>query len=379
MKNTRQTQINIHRDAWVEINLDSLAHNVKEFRKNISKEKKILGIVKADAYGHGCVMVAPTMLASGVDMLGVASIDEGLDLRAEKFDCEILVVGAVPVWSFDVAAKNNIAISIFSQEHINACQKVYERFGIKPKVHIKLDTGMNRIGLQSESAIEFIQKVQNSDFIELVGIFTHLANAEDKIKTEKQFTKWNNVISQINTEGLLLHVLNTAGVIGYNSSEKISTNMVRVGISLYGLYPDLPEHLDFYPKLKPIMSLKGRITNIHEILPDEGVSYGHSFVAKQKTKVATVPIGYADGLSRRLSNKIYGKLNDKKIKQIGNITMDQIMFDITNIDAQIGDIITLLDCEDNDMTLDNWAKLVDTINYELPCRLKVRLPRVYTR
>lgn len=378
MKNTRRTQVNIHRDAWVEVNLDSLAHNVQEFKKNIDKDTKLLGIVKADAYGHGCVMVAPTMLASGVDMLGVASIDEGLDLRAENIDCEVLVVGAVPVWSFDVAAKNNISISIFEEEHISACYKVYERFGLKPKVHIKLDTGMNRIGLQPKKAIEFIKKVQQCEFIDLKGIFTHLANAEISEKTKIQFERWNKVISNVDTEGLLIHILNTAGTMIYDPKD-LHSNMVRVGISLYGLYPDLPEKLRFYPELRPIMELKGRITNIHTMPAHDGVSYGHTFVAEQDTQVATVPIGYADGVPRALSNKIYAKLNGKKIKQIGNITMDQMMFDISGIDAKLGDIITLLDDKDNDLSLDNWAKIVGTINYELPCRLKVRLPRVYTR
>lgn len=378
MKNTRRTQVNIHRDAWVEVNLDSLAHNVQEFKNNIDKNTKLLGIVKADAYGHGCVMVAPTMLASGVDMLGVASIDEGLDLRAENIDCEVLVVGAVPVWSFDVAAKNNISISIFEEEHIDACYKVYERFGLKPKVHIKLDTGMNRIGLQPKKAIEFIKKVQQCDFIDLKGIFTHLANAENAEKTKIQFERWNEVVTNVDTEGLLIHILNTAGTMIYDPKE-LHSNMVRIGISIYGLYPDLPENLRFYPKLKPVMELKGRITNIHTMPKDDGVSYGHTFVAKKDTTVATVPIGYADGVPRILSNKIYGKLNGQKIKQIGNITMDQMMFDISGVDAKLGDIITLLEDDDKDLSLDNWANIAGTINYELPCRLKVRLPRVYTR
>ncbi len=378
MKNTRQTQINIHRDAWVEINLDALANNVSEFRKNISKDIKILGIVKADAYGHGAAMVAPIMLASGIDMLGVASIDEGLDLRAEKIDCEILVVGAVPVWSFDVAAKNDISIAIFTEEHIDACKKVYERFNIKPKVHISLDTGMNRIGLQPDKAVEFIKKVQNSDFIDFKGIFTHLANAEKDDKTQEQFKRWNQVLSQVDTNGLMIHILNTAGSMIYDP-KTLGSNMVRIGISLYGMYPDLPENPLFYPKLKPIMELKGRITNIHQMPVNDGVSYGHTYIADKVTKVATVPIGYADGVPRALSNKIYAIINGKKVKQIGNITMDQMMFDITGVDAELGDIITLLHHSDNDLSLDNWAKIIGTINYELPCRLKVRLPRVYTR
>ena len=176
----------------------------------------------------------------------------------------------------------------------------------------------------------------------------------------------------------MIHILNTAGTMIYDPKE-LKSNMVRIGISLYGLYPDLPEKLRFYPQLKPVMSLKGRITNIHTMPVNDGVSYGHTFVAKENTKVATVPIGYADGVPRALSNKISAIINNKKVKQIGNITMDQMMFDITGVDAKLGDIITLIDDNDKELSLDNWAKIVGTMNYELPCRMKVRLPRVYTR
>ena len=377
MKNIRQSQINIHRDAWVEINLESIAHNIREFRKNIPADKKMLGIVKADAYGHGSIMTAPIMLASGIDMLGVASIDEGLDLRNEKISCDILVVGAVPVWSFEVATENDISISIFSEAHLNACKQAYERTGIKPKVHIKLNTGMNRIGLEPENAVEFIKKAQTADYLDLKCIFTHLANAEDIEKTEKQFEIWNRITNAVDTKGLLLHALNTAGSMKYY--DEIKSNMVRMGIAIYGLEPDLPEGVKFKPELKQVMGLKGRITNIHMMKKGQGISYGYSYVADKDIKVATIPIGYADGVPRVLSNKIYAELNGYKIKQIGNITMDQMMFDITGIDATEGDIITLLNDSDKDLSIDNWAKIVGTINYELTCRLKVRLPRVYVR
>ena len=169
-----------------------------------------------------------------------------------------------------------------------------------------------------------------------------------------------------------MHIQNTAGTFAYN----VESNMVRVGISLYGLYPDLPTGVN-KPKLKQIMSLKGRITNIHELRAGEGVSYGHTFTAYESTRVATIPIGYADGVSRLLSNKIEAKVNGEKIRQIGNITMDQMMFELGDVDAQVGDVVTLLD--EKDLSLDTWAEILGTINYELTCRLKVRLPRVYTR
>lgn len=374
MKNVKQSNVNIHRDSWVEINLDYLAQNIKAIRKQTPKNVKLLAVVKADAYGHGAVMLAPTLLASGADMLGVASIDEGADLRNAKITADILVLGAVPVWAVESAVKLDLAISVFSKEHILACRQAYERTGIRPKVHVKIDTGMNRIGVSTDEAADFINEVRNSDFIDFKGVFTHLANAESREKTELQIDKWNSVISKINTDGLLLHILNTAGQMCYDVP---NSNMRRAGIALYGLYPDFPEGGEKrIPKLKQILSLKGRIVHIHEAKDHEGVSYGHTFVAHGNRKIATVPLGYADGIPRGLSNKIFGVLNGKKVPQIGNITMDQMMFDITDVDANVGDVITLLD-ENN--SIDEWAKILGTINYELTCRLKVRLPRVYTR
>lgn len=377
MKTSRQTYINVHRDAWVEINLEYLAQNIKVIKNLVKPDVKLLAVVKADAYGHGSAMVAPIMLASGVDMLGVASIDEALDLidktKANANIPEILVLGAVPVWAFECAGENNIIVSIFSQEHINACKQTFERTGKKVKVHIKIDTGMNRIGVSENDAVEFIQKVQSYNFIDLKGIFSHLACAEDEIETQKQFDKFNRIISQIDSKNLTLHILNTAGIMSYQDYQ---FNMVRAGIGLYGLMPDLPKTSDFNAKLKQIISLKGRITRIHKMKENEGISYGHTFVSNREINVATVPMGYADGVPRALSNKISGELNGQKIKQIGNITMDQMMFDITGIEANEGDVITLLG---DNLPIDEWAKIVGTINYELTCRLKVRLPRVYTR
>ena len=373
MKNTRQTNINIHRDAWVEINISNLENNIREIKKNVQQGIKLLGVVKADAYGHGAVMLAPTMLAEGIDMLGVASIDEGADLRQANINCEVLVLGAVPVWAVESAVKNDLSISIFSEGHIKACEQAYKRTGIKPKVHIKLDTGMNRIGVRADEAVDFIKRVQKLDYINLQGIFTHLAAAEELDKAKEQILKWNSVIDNVDTTGLLLHILNTAGTICYDVP---NSNMRRVGIALYGLYPDFPDIEFRKPKLKQLISLKGRIVNIHTAKEGEGVSYCHTFVAKGERIIATVPIGYADGVPRLLSNKIKGVVNGVEVPQVGNITMDQMMFDITGVKANIGDVITLLDEEHS---IDEWAKILGTINYELTCRLKVRLPRVYTR
>ena len=373
MKNVRQANINIHKDAWVEINLDYLAHNIAEIKKGITADKKLMAVVKADAYGHGAQMLVQTMLASGVDAFGVSSIDEGLDLRNIKIKAPILVVGAVPVWAVETAVQNDIAISIFNEAHLKACQEAYERTGLRPRVHEKLDTGMNRIGVRSNDAIDFIKTVEKADYLSFEGIFTHLASAEEEDLAIKQIDIWNRILASVDTDGLLLHIQNTAGTFAYETK----SNMVRVGISLYGLYPDLPKKVNYKPDLKQIIALKARITNIHEIPAGESVSYSHTFTAFESTRLATIPIGYADGVSRLLSNKIYAKVNGQKIRQVGNITMDQMIFDLSDIDAEVGDIITLLD--ENDLSIDRWAEILGTINYELTCRLKVRLPRVYVR
>lgn len=374
MKNIRQTNVNIHRDSWVEINMENLAHNAKEIRKNVSPDTKLLAVVKADSYGHGSIMLAPTLLASGFDMLGVASIDEGVDLRKAKINCEILVLGAVPIWAVETAISEDIAIPVFSDVQLSACQSAFERTGIKPKVHVKIDTGMNRIGISYKKAVEFIKQVQTCGYVDLKGIFTHLAMSEDRAETQIQIDRWNKIIDSIDTTGLLLHIQNTVGTMCY---EVPKSNMRRVGIALYGLYTDMPkDNCGFRPDLKPVMSLKGRIVHIHTADDGDGVSYGFTYRANGQRTIATIPVGYADGVSRGLSNKIFGELNGEKVPQVGNITMDQMMFDITGVNAENGDVITLLD-EKN--TVDKWAKILGTINYELTCRLKVRLPRVYTR
>ncbi|MGN0006059.1 MAG: alanine racemase [Candidatus Gastranaerophilaceae bacterium] len=377
MKFNRQSYLNTRRDAWVEINLDAIEKNILELKKYAHEGAKILAVVKADAYGHGSVMITPTLLASGVYMLGVASIDEAMQLRENKISAPILVLGAAPIWAFDWAAENDISLSLFLPEHIETCKITYEKTGIKPKVHVKLDTGMNRIGVSHENAVNLIKQVQKSDFIDLQGIFTHFACAEDAKKTKEQIAIWDDVLSKVDTSGLLLHCANTAALITF---PQINYNMARAGIGIYGLQPDLIPNFDNPPKLIPTMSLRGRIVNIHNAHANSGVSYSHKYITNKETTIATVPIGYADGVSRGLSNKIYGILHGKKVPQIGNITMDQMMFDITGVEANEGDIITLLGQDgDENISINEWAEILNTINYELICRLKVRLSRVYTR
>jgi len=379
MTQTRMPFVQTRRDAWVEIDLGNIEHNIKTLRNLISPETKFLAVVKADAYGHGATMVAPTLIASGVDMLGVASIDEGIQLREAGIEAPILVLGAAPSWSVFAAVENDIQLSVFTREHINSCISAYNKLGKKPKVQIKVDTGMHRIGIPCDLAPEFIRQIYNIKEISLQGVFTHLACAEDERITRKQKDCWESVINQIKDLNVTIHAVNTTGLLSYND---MHYDMVRAGIGIYGLMPDMSPDISFVPDFKQVMSLKGRIVHIQNLELNSGISYGYNFItADHATKVATIPVGYADGVERALTNRIWGLINGKKVRQVGTITMDQMMFDISNIDkVETGDIITLLGQDgDEFIPIDMWAKKLKTINYEITCRLKVRLPRVYTR
>ena len=238
---------------------------------------------------------------------------------------------------------------------------------------------MNRIGIGYDKAIEFTKKVLNADYIDLKGIFTHFADVENSKIFNRQITEFQNVIEPFKNEfkkrNIKVHCLNSPAIFLY---PQFSFDMVRMGIIMWGLSP-FSKNNEIMNSMLPVMGLKARITNIHTLKKGDGISYGHTYIAQKDTKVATIPIGYADGLDRRLSGKIYASLNNKTIQQIGRITMDQVMFDVTDVDCAVGDVITLLGEENKKDTIDTWAKKLDTINYELTCRLKMRLPRIYVR
>ena len=386
MQNFRGTSINKNRDGWVEINLANLEHNVlkiREYLKNHCPDKSnppdIFAVIKADGYGHGSIMCAPTLIACGVKEFGVASIDEGIELRENKIDNPILVLGASPIWAFENAIKNDIAISIFNDEHLDVAHQLYKRLNKKLKAHIKVDTGMNRIGISANDAKNYLKRVLEADYIDLKGIFTHFADVENDKIFFNQIEKFKSVVEPHKEElkkiGAKIHCLNSPGIFSY---PEYSYDMVRMGITMWGLTPYSAFNENVSDML-PVMGLKARITNIHTLLKGDGISYGHTFIAKQDMKVATIPIGYADGIARNLSGKITASLNGKIINQIGRITMDQIMFDVSNVDCSVGDVMVLLGEENKEDNIDSWAEKLNTINYELTCRLKMRLPRIYVR
>ena len=383
MQNFRGTYINKNRDAWVEINLSNLENNVTRIKKFLKehneKEPDLFAVVKADGYGHGSIMCAPTLIACGVNEFGVASIDEGIELRENKINIPTLVLGASPLWAFENAIKYDIAISIFNDEHLDMAHQLYQRLNKKLKAHIKIDTGMNRIGINWADAKEYIKKVLNSDYIDLKGVFTHFADVENANIFNEQIQKFNFAIEDFKDEfqkrNIKIHCLNSPAMFKYTD---YSYDMVRMGVIMWGLSPYSYSENDI-DNMLPVMGLKARVVNIHTLKKGEGISYGHTYIAQKDTKVITLPIGYADGVARNLSGKITATLNDKPIKQIGRITMDQMMFEANDVDCAIGDIVTLIGEENKYDNIDSWAKKLNTINYELTCRLKMRLPRIYVR
>lgn len=258
-------------------------------------------------------------------------------------------------------------------------QQLYKRLHKKLKAHIKIDTGMNRIGISQKQAVEYIKKVLNSEFVELQGVFTHFADVENREIFQRQINEFNSSIEPFRetfkSNNIKIHCLNSQGIFMY---PQYAYDMVRMGIIMWGLSPFSSDDVK-YPAMLPVMGLKARITNIHTLKENDGISYGHTFIAKKDTKVITIPLGYADGIDRRLSNNITAYLNGKEIKQIGRITMDQIMFDASDVDCAIGDVVVLLGKENKASSIDDWAQKLDTINYELTCRLKMRAGRIYTR
>lgn len=393
MRTFRNLPLQPRRDAWVEINLGAIEENAKAIRRFIPRSVDLMAIVKADAYGHGAAMILPTLEASGVSMAGVASIDEAIHLRQAGIKMPILVIGVAPDWAFQYAADYDIQLTIFEHHHLESLRKAYAQDGIPFKVHIKVDTGMHRIGIPWEDAGAFIQHCQSLPYLEVVGIFSHLADSHHAEMTERQLSRWAQVCAQVDPLPRYVHISNsghalTLGAFEEAHQERIPNTLARLGIAFLG-YGVPPAALNL--KLKPAMSLKARIMHLQTVPPGTGISYGHTYhsPSPESSVIATVPLGYADGVPRCLSNRMAGLLAGQRVPQVGTITMDQMMFDVSRVAVasagiSIGDTITLLGTDDScqpeqSIWLDEWAKAANTIEYELMCALRVRLPKTYTR
>ncbi|MBN2795955.1 MAG: alanine racemase [Clostridia bacterium] len=376
--------MDLNRPVWAEINLDHLAHNIQEVRRVTDKSSMVTAVIKADGYGHGAVAIAKTLLENGADRLAVATLTEALQLRKTYSEEEILILGYTEAESIHLAIENNLIQTIYTKNQGVTFNEIAKKMNKKLKVHIKLDTGMTRLGMNTnEETIDAIVSFTQMSHLIVEGMYTHFACADeiDKAATFSQVEKFEYVKKGLEEKGVSLeinHVSNSAGIIDL---PEYNYDMVRAGIMLYGLYPSNEVNHDDV-KLKEVMSLHAKISRVNEVGIDTGVSYGHKFITKRPTKIATLPIGYADGYSRSLTFKAEVIVKGKNIKVpvIGRICMDQCMIDVTGLDVEIGDEVILFGSDlDQTISIDDIASHLNTINYEVVCMINRRVPRVYKK
>ncbi|MGV0026542.1 alanine racemase [Phormidesmis priestleyi] len=368
--------------AWVEIDLAALSHNIQQIRGLLAAQTDLMAVVKADAYGHGAVTVAQTVLQSGATWLGVATIPEGIELREAGIDAPILLMGAThTAEQIQAIAHWHLQPTLCTPKQALVFAEAMSLSRSPLPVHIKLDTGMSRLGTSWQQSVEFVQLVQRLPNLAIASIYSHLATADDPDPTimRQQQQRYETAIQAcgfsptLNLHRPRLHLANSAATL---TDANLHYDLVRTGLVIYGLYP--AEHLENRIDLKPVMQVKARVTQVKTIQPGTGVSYGHRFIADKETQIAVVGIGYADGIPRNLSNQMTVLVRGQRVPQIGSVTMDQIMLDVSSIPAlQEGEVVTLLGQDGNQQILaDDWAKTLGTISWEILCGFKHRLPRV---
>ncbi len=367
--------------TWCDISLDNLKHNVQQIKNKLNDNVKLCGIVKANAYGHGVEEIATNLVEQGVDYLAVAFIDEAVELRLCGFDQPILILGNTPEDTAEQVVEYNITASVYNTETAKMLSAEAVKQGKTVKIHIKIDTGMSRIGfVPDERTIEEIIELSKLPNLETEGIFTHFAcsDSDDESMTLKQFEKFMEVVSKLEKRGLSIpvkHCCNSAAIIKY---PHMHLDMVRAGIILYGMYPS---DIDYDIDLKPLMNFKTSVINIKTMQPGETISYGATYKVKEKMKVATIAVGYADGYSRLLSNSGRVLINGQFANILGRICMDQCMIDVTNVhNISIGDEVILFGADENEnLPVEEIAVKLGTINYEIPCVINNRVPRCYVK
>lgn len=368
------------RPVWAEVDLDAIENNIKQIKK-IVKDKEIIGIVKADAYGHGAIDIASILLENGADRLAVAVISEAIELRENGITKPIMILGYTPLSFKEDLVKYDIEQTVFSLEYAKELSEFAIKNNTKAKVHIKIDTGMGRIGfLPNEESIDEIEKISKLQGIEIIGLFTHFSTADEENKeyTKLQVEKYKKIVDELDKREVntgIKHVSNSAAIIDL---EEYYFDAVRPGIILYGYYPSNEVKKDKI-KIRPALTLKSNIIHLKTVEEGTYISYGRSYVTEGKRTIATLPIGYADGYTRLLNGKARVIIRGKLAPVVGKICMDQCMVDVTNIDGvSVGDEVILLGRDGNIKNdADDLAKMLGTINYEIICMIGRRVPRVY--
>jgi len=369
--------------TWVEINLDAIVHNVKNIKKLIGEKKELMAVVKGNAYGHDILEIASVVLNNGVTRLAVARLEEGIFLRKAGITVPILILGLTLKQQAELLVSYNITPTVSEYEIIEKLSKFAVKEGKTAKVHIKVDTGMGRIGISPKHVLDFIKKVKILKNVEIEGIFTHfsVADEKDKTYTEKQFQKFMEVLTVLKKEGIRIpakHVGNSATLLDL---PHMWLDLVRPGISVYGLYPS--REVQKTVKLIPAHTFKTRIVFLKELSMGESIGYGRTYTTKKKrTVIASLPVGYADGYNRLLSNQGEVLVRGRRFPVIGRVCMDQTMIDVTNLpQVEIGDEVVLWGRQgQGEITAEEIAEKIGTINYEIVHMPdKKRVPKLFIK
>ena len=378
----------VYKRAWAEIDLKNLAHNLHILKNSANTPANIMGIVKADAYGHGAVEVSKTLIEGGINSLGVAILEEGMELREHGIGTDILIMSYTPSELLENVVRYNLTQTIFSKYGARMLGQAGEKFNIKPKVHIKIDTGMSRLGfLPNEKSVQEILQIAQIPNIFIEGIYTHFATSDaiDNGFMHEQLARFDWIVEKLESHGLkipLRHVSNSGAFshIHRGGQDQFYKDHVRLGIMLYG-YPPSTEMGDRVKPLglKPVMKLKSRISMIKELDENVGISYGHLYKTQTKSKIAVLPLGYADGYPRRLTHGGQVMVNGAFAPIAGAICMDQCMVDVTRVPGidhiNPGHPVTMMG--EAGICADNLADIVGTISYEILCGIGKRVPRIY--
>lgn len=375
-------EINKNRPTRAEISLAKLKNNYNIVKELVGDKVKIMAMIKANAYGHGMIEIARELITQGVNYLGVAYLEEAIYLRKKGITSPILVLGAINTDQIKDFIINDIEITSSSLDKSKAISEIAVKLGKTARIHLKIDTGMARIGVQWYNSENFIEKTYNLPHINVVGIFSHFAKADcDMEFTNLQLSRFESVIEAIakkNIKPELIHIANSAGIINLKSSH---FNMVRPGLMLYGYDPTIPSKRKVFDgkTLQPIMTLKTKVSYFKVVAGNTGISYNHTYKTDKQTRIVTLPIGYGDGYSRFLSNKGTVIIRNNEYPVVGNICMDQMMVDIgMKGTAYNGDDVLLFgNMENNTISLEKLCQKAGMIPYEFLCLISSRVPRIY--
>jgi len=365
--------------AWVEVSCSAIAANVRQLRGVLAPQTELVAVVKADAYGHGAVRVARTALAAGASRLAVATLQEGKELRQAGIDAPILLLGAAnDPGEIAAIADWQLQPTLGMPQQALTVSEVMAQRGGTIAVHLKIDTGMSRLGTLWERAAEFVRLVRQLPHLKIASLYSHLATADDPDPTVMQWQqqRFSTAIASLQAHGMALPPLHLANSAATLRDRSCHYDWVRVGLALYGLHP--APHLRSCLALQPALQLKAKVTQVKTIPAGAGVSYGHQFVADRPMPIAVVGIGYADGVPRNLSNRLQVLARGRRLPQIGAITMDQLMLDASAIpDLSPGEVVTLIG-QDGEAAIEapSWAEALGTIDWEILCGFKHRLPRI---